>query len=156
MVDVTETSALWSEVLPLYESMKRTLHDQLREGDFPGYVGCHLSHSYASGACLYFTFAARREPGNELNQYLAVKRAAVETLLASGAALSHHHAIGYEHLPWIESAIGETGVRALKGLKEALDPDDLCNPGKLIPGRESSLDHFWPDPSSSATPDQEP
>lgn len=156
MVDVTETSTLWSGVLPLYESMKRTLHDRLREGEFPGYVGCHLSHSYASGACLYFTFAARREPGNELNQYLAVKRAAVETLLASGAALSHHHAIGYEHLPWIGSALGGTGLRALRGLKEALDPDGLCNPGKLIPGRESSLDHFWPDPSSSAPPDQKP
>jgi alkyldihydroxyacetonephosphate synthase len=155
MVDVTETSALWGEILPLYETMKRTLHDHLRRGEYPGYVGCHLSHSYAAGACLYFTFASEREQGNELNQYLAAKRTTVEVLLASGAALSHHHAIGYEHLPWIEQALGETGLRALRGLKDALDPDHLCNPGKLIPGPDSSLDHYWPDLTLTKLPNQE-
>jgi len=155
MVDVTETSALWSEILPLYETMKRALHDHLRRGDHPGYVGCHLSHSYAAGACLYFTFASEREQGNELNQYLAAKRAAVEAIVASGAALSHHHAIGYEHLPWIEQALGEAGLRALRGLKDALDPGHLCNPGKLLPGPDSSLDHYWPDPALTKRPEGE-
>lgn len=155
MVDVTETSVLWSEVLPLYETMKRTLHDHLRRGEYPGYVGCHLSHSYAAGACLYFTFAAEREQGREMGQYLAAKRAAVEALVASGAALSHHHAIGYEHLPWISQALGDSGLRALRGLKDALDPDHLCNPGKLLPGPDSSLDHYWPDPVMTQLPHQE-
>jgi len=143
MVDVTETSVLWEGVLPLYAKVKEVLHDHLRQGEFPGYVGCHISHSYPSGACLYFTFAARQEEGKELEQYLKVKRAVVDVLVESGAALSHHHAIGYEHLPWMERCLGETGLSVLSGLKQALDPENLCNPGKLIPDPNAEIASGW-------------
>jgi alkyldihydroxyacetonephosphate synthase len=144
MVDVTETAATWDVLPALYRDVKNTLHDRLKRGPFPGYVGCHLSHSYPAGACLYFTFAAEREAGNELPQYLATKRVIFELLLKHGATLSHHHAVGYELLPWLPRHLGETGVRLLRGLKQAVDPQNLCNPGKLIPGEADAFNNYWP------------
>ena len=152
MVDVAETSALWSNALPTYERISEALGQALRRDEFPGYVGCHLSHSYAEGVCLYFTFAAARDERDPLGQYLRTKRCSLEAILAENAALSHHHALGYEHLPWLERYAGPTAIQALRGLKTALDPDNLCNPGKLIPGPESALDHFWPPTSSPRAP----
>jgi alkyldihydroxyacetonephosphate synthase len=144
MVDVTETAATW-EVLPaLYAEVKAALHARLRRDAFPGYVGCHLSHSYASGACLYFTFAALRDAGREMPQYQAVKRLIFEILLRHGATPTHHHATGYELLPWIPQHLGATGVRLLQGVKHSVDPQNVCNPGKLIPGDTPALEQYWP------------
>lgn len=133
MVDVTETAATWDVLPGLYRAVKEGLHAHLRRGEYPGYVGCHLSHSYPAGACLYFTFAAKAERGNELPQYLAAKKLIFELLLQHGATLTHHHAVGYELLPWMRRYLGDTGVRLLHGLKSAVDPENICNPGKLIP-----------------------
>ncbi len=152
MVDVTETAATWDVLPALYADVKKILHGHLRRGAFPGYVGCHLSHSYPDGACLYFTFAAAREDGNELPQYLATKRLIFELLLKHGAALTHHHAVGYELLPWMPRLLGETGVQLLRGLKQAVDPLNLCNPGKLIPGDTPALDAYWPPPIVAGPP----
>jgi alkyldihydroxyacetonephosphate synthase len=149
MVDVTETAATWDVLPGLYRSVKEALHAKLRRGEFPGYVGCHLSHSYPAGACLYFTFAAKAEAGRELPQYLEAKRLIFEILLQHGATPTHHHAVGYELLPWMAPHLGETGVRLLRGLKQAVDPDDLCNPGKLIPGEAAAPNGFWPTPEST-------
>lgn len=144
MVDVTETAATWNRLPALYHEVNTALHAYLRCGEHPGYVGCHLSHSYPAGACLYFTFAAPQEPGNELRQYLEAKRLVFEILLRHGATPTHHHAAGYELLPWIPRHLGETGVRLLRGLKQAVDPQNLCNPGKLIPGDTPALAQYWP------------
>lgn len=144
MADVTETAATWDVLPALYADVKSSVHAHLRRGEFPGYVGCHLSHSYPDGACLYFTFAAAREKGRELPQYLETKRLIFEILLKHGATLTHHHAVGYELLPWMPRHLGPTGVNLLRGLKQTVDPLNLCNPGKLIPGDTPALASYWP------------
>lgn len=144
MVDVVETAATWDVLPGLYNELKESLHAHLRRGEFPGYVGCHLSHSYPAGACLYFTFAAQAESGRELPQYLATKRLIFELLLKHGATLTHHHAVGYELLPWMPRHLGETGLQILRGVKHSVDPQNLCNPGKLIPGLTSAQSLYFP------------
>jgi alkyldihydroxyacetonephosphate synthase len=144
MVDVTETSVLWKDALATYERIHAGLRDEVKCGAHPGYVGCHLSHAYPTGVCLYFTFATMRDHADPFRQYLRVKRRAMDLVIESGAALSHHHAIGYEHLPWFARYVGATGMRTIRGLKATLDPENVCNPGKLVPGEDSALDHYWP------------
>ena len=68
-----------------------------------------------------------------MEQYYTYKKLVTETFMKSGGTLSHHHAIGYEHLPWMEEEISKTGVHALRALKASLDPKAILNPGKLIP-----------------------
>ena len=133
MADVAETSTVWSNVLPLYRAAKKTLEDRLRADGRPFYLGCHISHTYKTGCSLYFTFAAWMTPGKELEEYYRYKRLITETFVTHGGTLSHHHAVGIEHLRWMAREVTPTGVRALEGLKAALDPKGIMNPGKLIP-----------------------
>ena len=99
----------------------------------PGYVMCHLSHSYHGGACLYFTFAFRPfNGGDPLDQYARVKNAIQQAFVDSGATLSHHHAVGTEHAPWLEDDISAPGVAMLRALFDGVDPGGNLNPGKIV------------------------
>jgi len=135
MADVAETSTVWSNVLPLYRAARKTLEDRFRADGRSFYLGCHISHTYKTGCSLYFTFAAWMTPGKELEEYYRYKRLITETFVTHGGTLSHHHAVGIEHLQWMAREVTPTGVRALEGLKAALDPKGIMNPGKLIPPR---------------------
>jgi alkyldihydroxyacetonephosphate synthase len=133
MADVAETSTVWSNVLPLYFGTIQSLKTKFSEGDGTGYIGCHISHTYKTGACLYFTFAARQPDGRELEHYYEYKRLITDTILRLGGTLSHHHAVGIEHRPWIQQELSPAGLQALHALKSSLDPKRILNPGKLLP-----------------------
>jgi alkyldihydroxyacetonephosphate synthase len=133
MADVAETSTVWSNVLPLYEGVTEALKTRLREVDGTGYIGCHISHTYPTGACLYFTFAARQPKGGEIEHYYGYKRFITDTILRLGGTLSHHHAVGIEHRPWMSQEVSPAGLQALQALKSSLDPKYVLNPGKLLP-----------------------
>jgi alkyldihydroxyacetonephosphate synthase len=137
MCDVAETSTTWSNLLPLYRAVTGAMSARFEEAEGgKGLIGCHISHTYPNGACLYFTYCAKQIPGDELAQYRAYKTLVTDTILRHGGTLSHHHAVGYEHLPWIADEISATGVRALSALKASLDPTGIMNPGKLIPASQ--------------------
>ena len=93
---------------------------------------CHVSHLYPSGASLYFTVIARQEQGDEVAQWQAAKAAACEAIVAQGATITHHHAIGRDHAPtWRRGR--PTGIALLRAMKAELDPAGVLNPGKLLP-----------------------
>jgi FAD/FMN-containing dehydrogenase len=133
MADVAETSTLWSNVLPLYAGTVEAVKARFSREDGKGYIGCHISHTYKTGACLYFTFAARQPRGQELDHYYAYKRLITDTILQLGGTLSHHHAVGIEQRPWVAQEISPVGLQALHALKTSVDPRGVLNPGKLLP-----------------------
>jgi alkyldihydroxyacetonephosphate synthase len=133
MADVAETSTLWSNVLPLYAGTVAAIKARFGREDGTGYIGCHISHTYETGACLYFTFAARQPKGRELEHYYEYKRLITDTIISLGGTLSHHHAVGIEHLSWVAQELSPAALAALRALKTALDPQHILNPGKLLP-----------------------
>jgi alkyldihydroxyacetonephosphate synthase len=133
LVETLETATEWSRLQELYRATAAAIAGALRAQGTPGLVMCHISHLYATGASLYYTFLARQREGRELEQWAAVKRAAGDAILAHGGTITHHHAVGRDHLPWMERELGATGVQALRALKERLDPAGIMNPGKLLP-----------------------
>jgi alkyldihydroxyacetonephosphate synthase len=139
MADVAETSTLWSNVLPLYTATVAAVQERFRQDDGTGFIGCHISHTYKTGACLYFTFAARQPEGKELEHYYSYKRLVTDTIMRMGGTLSHHHAVGVEHRPWMKLETSPAGLQALRALKSSLDPQGVLNPGKLLPELESQL-----------------
>lgn len=132
VADVSETSTLWSNVMPLYQKTHQAIQAALKPEEAKMWCGCHVSHSYHTGASLYFTFAFRAPAQKTLEYYDRVKRAAENAFMHNGATLSHHHAVGYEHMPWLEEDISATGIQVIKGIKRTLDPTDIMNPGKLV------------------------
>jgi alkyldihydroxyacetonephosphate synthase len=133
VAETLETATTWSRLLQLHDAVTRTLQESLRGHGTPPLVGCHVSHLYPAGASLYFTFMARALPGRELDQWRAAKEAASNAIVANGGTITHHHAIGRDHLPWMRDEVGELGVELLRAAKERLDPRGIMNPGKLIP-----------------------
>jgi alkyldihydroxyacetonephosphate synthase len=134
MAETLETATDWTNLLALYRAVDGALRSALAERGTPPIVMCHISHLYPSGASLYFTFLARQEPGSELEQWRAAKAAASEAIVATGGTITHHHAIGRDHAPWLRSEIGDLGVELLRAAKDRLDPRGIMNPGKLLPG----------------------
>jgi len=133
MVETLETSHTWSHFGELHAAVSGAIRSALEQQGTPGLVFCHLSHAYADGASLYFTFISRSRRGAEIEQWGAVKRAACEAIVAHGGTITHHHAIGRDHAPYMEAEVGETGIDVLRALKEQLDPAGIMNPGKLLP-----------------------
>jgi alkyldihydroxyacetonephosphate synthase len=131
-VETLETATAWSNITLLREAVVSALRQALAARGTPAVVLCHISHLYPTGASLYFTFFARQEQGAELAQWYAAKSAASDAIVAGGGTITHHHAVGRDHAPWLAKEIGSLGVDALRALKERLDPAGVMNPGKLI------------------------
>jgi alkyldihydroxyacetonephosphate synthase len=131
--DVSETSTVWGNITPLYRATTSAIRAAILESGVKPWVGCHISHTYHCGASLYLTFACRQQDGHEMRQYLHAKRAAQQSFTDCGATLSHHHAVGTEHLPWLVDDISPLGVMAIAAIKGGLDPDNVMNPGRLRP-----------------------
>jgi alkyldihydroxyacetonephosphate synthase len=131
--DVSETATVWSNIGPLYRSTMDVLNASIAASDVLPWSGCHISHTYQSGASVYFTFAFRQQPEREMEQYLRVKRAVQQSFIDHSATLSHHHAVGTEHLPWLAADISPLGVQAVAAIKRGIDPQNIMNPGRLQP-----------------------
>jgi alkyldihydroxyacetonephosphate synthase len=132
MVETLETAHTWSRLTELYTAVGGALRSSLGAQGTPGLVFCHLSHAYADGASLYFTFISRARRGEEIEQWQAVKRAACDAIVASGGTITHHHAVGRDHTPYMKAEVGELGIKTLRAVKERLDPAGIMNPGKLL------------------------
>ncbi len=129
LVETLETVTFWSRLHQVYDSVKAALTESLGEGTL---VLCHISHVYETGASLYFTVATK-QGAQPVEQWLAAKAAASDAMIDNGASITHHHAVGQDHKPWLAREIGPVGVRMLRALKAELDPTGVLNPGVLIP-----------------------
>ncbi|GAA4521852.1 FAD-binding oxidoreductase [Brachybacterium paraconglomeratum] len=130
--DVCDTGATWSNLNAVHAKAYEAFYAVQEEQGLPGFMFCHMSHSYHAGACLYFTFAFPYSSDEQaLEQYYAAKSAVQQTFMDLGSTLSHHHAVGTEHQPWITEDLGEVGARMVKGLFADNDPGRNLNPGKI-------------------------
>ena len=130
VVDTIEVAATWTRVAPLYHAVTAAL----REVPEVVLATAHSSHSYRSGTNLYFTFAARVDDRARMPElYAECWRRTMQATLAAGGGIAHHHGIGRIRRGHLRGELGDTGVALLRALKRSLDPDDLLNPGVLLP-----------------------
>jgi alkyldihydroxyacetonephosphate synthase len=132
IADVSDTAAPWSKLMPLYTNVMAAAEKAFAQVGVTGWIMCHLSHSYYSGACLYFTFGFKHDGVDPLGQYERVKNAIQQAFVDSGGTLSHHHAVGTEHAAWLEQDISAPGIHMIDGLLSSMDPGRNFNPGKII------------------------
>ncbi|OSC41928.1 FAD-binding oxidoreductase [Mycobacterium decipiens] len=132
LCETLETATEWSNIAALKTAVTEALTTSLTESGTPALVMCHVSHVYPTGASLYFTVVAGQR-GNPITQWLAAKKAASDAIMATGGTITHHHAVGADHRPWMRDEVGDLGVQLLRAVKATLDPAGILNPGKLIP-----------------------
>jgi alkyldihydroxyacetonephosphate synthase len=126
-VETLETATYWSTVDELRDDVRAALTASLGRA----IVMCHVSHAYETGASLYFTVLTARDEADPVGQWQRAKAAACEAISGLGT-ISHHHAVGVDHAPYLAAEIGKLGVEVLRAAKSAVDPTGILNPGKLV------------------------
>lgn len=130
--ETLETATVWSALSGLRDAVTSAIREGFgAEGGARSYVMCHISHVYPTGASLYFTILAGVR-GDQLAVWEKVKARVNDAILEAGGTISHHHAVGRDHAPWLAQEIGETGVRILSAIKRELDPHGILNPGAVV------------------------
>jgi alkyldihydroxyacetonephosphate synthase len=144
LCETLETATNWSNLGTLKAAVTEALTTALAGGQersdsgdvtvtgTPALVLCHISHVYPTGASLYFTVVAGQR-GNPIEQWRKAKTAASDAMVHNGGTITHHHAVGADHRPWMRDEVGDLGVEVLRAVKAVLDPTGILNPGKLIP-----------------------
>ncbi|KPM56764.1 alkyldihydroxyacetonephosphate synthase [Frankia sp. R43] len=132
LAETLETAAYWRDVARLYAAVGRAVTDAIESDGSPAVVLCHVSHVYPAGASLYFTIVCAQGP-DPISRWSRAKQAAGDAIMANGGTITHHHAVGTEHRPWVRAEIGDVGVTVLRAVKAALDPAGILNPGILLP-----------------------
>ncbi|UPK74819.1 FAD-binding oxidoreductase [Nocardioidaceae bacterium SCSIO 66511] len=131
LVETLETATTWTTLDALRTAVTGALTAALGADGTTPLVMCHISHTYATGASLYFTVGTAR--GDEpIQRWAQAKRAVGDAIADLGATISHHHAVGRDHAPWMHREIGDLGIEAIGAVKDAVDPAGILNPGKLI------------------------
>jgi len=133
LVDTLETATEWDNVWDLYVKVRDAIDETYDQLNIRGVVTAHLSHMYPTGSSLYFILLATPHVGQELEEWWVIKKAATDAIVGGGGAISHHHGIGLDHRPWLAHEIGAEGLGLLRSLKQAVDPEGILNPRKLLP-----------------------
>jgi alkyldihydroxyacetonephosphate synthase len=129
LVETLETATTWTNLELLYGSVRSALTGAIDGAR----VMCHVSHLYPTGASLYFTVLAARDRDDPVGQWTRAKVAACDAITGAGGTLTHHHAIGRDHAPWLGRETGALGLEVLRAVKDRVDPAGIMNPGKLLP-----------------------
>ncbi|MEU1972444.1 FAD-binding oxidoreductase [Microbacterium sp. NPDC019599] len=131
LAETLETATTWAQLAELKGAVTDALTEALAAEGTKPIVMCHISHVYPAGASLYFTVVAAltTEPGA---QWQRAKDAASRAIGAADGTISHHHAVGRDHRPYLEDEIGPLGVAVLRAVKDTLDPTGIMNPGVLV------------------------
>jgi alkyldihydroxyacetonephosphate synthase len=134
MHDTFETSITWERLGDFHADIKAATEAAIIESTGkPGHVTCRFTHAYLDGTAPYFTYHAETTPGQELEQWAAIKAAASDALITAGGTITHHHAVGRDHMPWYEKQRPALFGEALAAAKQVLDPQGLLNPGVIVP-----------------------
>jgi alkyldihydroxyacetonephosphate synthase len=136
LCETFETAITWDRFEELHAVIMETAIRELASaGSENGLISCRLTHAYPDGAAPYFTVLAPAKPGAEVEQWDEVKEAVSEVLLAAGATITHHHAVGRDHRRWYERQRPPLFATAFRAAKSVLDPAGVCNPGVLVEAR---------------------
>jgi alkyldihydroxyacetonephosphate synthase len=133
LAETFETAITWERFPVFHERVSAATADAARQVcGSEGRVFCRFTHVYPDGPAPYFTVLAPARPGEELEQWAAIKRAAADAIIDAGGTITHHHAVGRDHRPWYDRQRPEPFAHALRAAKFALDPAGIMNPGVLV------------------------
>ncbi|MEZ5933802.1 MAG: FAD-binding oxidoreductase [Alphaproteobacteria bacterium] len=136
--DTFETAITWDSFSDFHDHVKHATEEAIREATgAAGLVTCRFTHIYPDGPAPYFTFHAKARTGFEpaalLEQWRHIKTRASDALIEAGGTITHHHAVGRDHMPWYERQRPDLFGAALEAAKRRLDPAGILNPGVIVP-----------------------
>jgi alkyldihydroxyacetonephosphate synthase len=127
-----ETAITWERFPSFHERVMGAARAAAEGVSGVAHVSCRFTHVYPDGPAPYYTVLAPAQRGEEVQQWMAIKAAVSEVIVAEGATITHHHAVGRDHRPWYDRQRPDPFAAALRGAKGAIDPQGIMNPGVLL------------------------
>jgi len=131
--DTFETSITWERFAEFHAKIKAATEAAMaRATGNEGSVTCRFTHVYPDGPAPYFTFMVRGDRRRLVEQWREIKIVASDALAAAGGTITHHHAVGRDHMPWYRKERPDLFGRVLEAAKATLDPAGIMNPGVVV------------------------
>lgn len=125
MVDAIDVQATWDQLRETYTAVSAALSVHRAE------VAATFSYCTEQGCAITFAFTINAATDDEaITCYQQAWHAAMTAVLEQGAIIAHHQGIGLARAPWFRQALGDAYPLWTR-IKEALDPENLLNPGTL-------------------------
>ena len=134
VADTFETAITWDRFGAFHDAVKAATLRAIEEATGqPGTVTCRFTHVYPDGPAPYFSFQGLGCAGALLEQWRHIKEQASDAVIEHGGTITHHHAVGRDHMPWYVRQRPELFGDALQAAKKRLDPAGIMNPGVILP-----------------------
>jgi glycolate oxidase len=145
----TERSALWKARRSISPSLARKAPNKLGEditvprSAIPEVVqkvrAIGLKHGlpivifgHAGDGNLHPNILFDKRNREEWEKVEKIVREVFQVALEAGGTLSGEHGVGVLKRPYMEQALGSTSIETQKRIKQALDPLNILNPGKMF------------------------
>ena len=132
VIETFETSITWERFDQFHKEIIRTTQEAIEKYCGVGFVTTRFTHLYSDGPAPYYTAIAKGRKGHQLDQWDGIKEAVSSRIVELGGAITHHHAVGKDHLPYYEKQRTPLFGEVLKSAKKTLDPNGILNPGTLL------------------------
>ena len=101
-------------------------------------------YAHASAGCLHLRPMVNLKTAEGVERMRCIADAVVELVIEMQGSVSGEHGDGLSHTEYNERLFGTELANAFRQVKEAFDPDEVLNPGKVVPsssgfGGEGSL-----------------
>ncbi len=141
MVETLETSHTWTRLRRAARGRRRG-DPRLAAG--AGHAGARLlpplPRLRRRRLALLHLHLPRPRAAREIEQWRQVKRAASEAIVAAGGTITHHHAVGRDHAPYMEAEVGRTGSDVLRAREGPARPGRDHEPRQAAPADYSAFD----------------
>ena len=121
------TSDVCVPISRLSECILETQDDLRRSAIVAPLVG------HAGDGNFHLIFMVDTDDATELERVKAANSRLVERALRLGGTCTGEHGVGFGKLPYLQEEHGDA-LDTMRAIKRALDPHNLMNPGKLVPG----------------------
>ncbi|MEW6226829.1 MAG: FAD-binding oxidoreductase [Bacillota bacterium] len=129
MFGTMDTVATYDKIEDIYWAMKSAIERVYPRAKFIA----HFSHWYEWGCMCYDRFIVDdppADPHEALRLHNALWNAGVRAAIAHGGVINEHHGVGLKLGRLMREQYGQA-FQVLKGIKQALDPNNIMNPGKM-------------------------
>jgi glycolate oxidase len=93
---------------------------------------------HAGDGNLHPTILADKNNADEMSRVHKAVDEIFATAIRFGGTLSGEHGIGIAKMRYLGAEIGEAGLDLMRSVKRAMDPNNLLNPGKMVPAGDDS------------------
>ena len=91
-----------------------------------------VNFGHAGDGNIHVNYMCDRDDPDAVHRARTAVRETFEVAVELGGTISGEHGIGYVKAPYLNIALDEATIRAMRKIKAALDPKGILNPGKMF------------------------